>query len=429
MSRRRCLLAVACLALVSCAPTAPEPEPVSVAASDWPWWRGPNRDGIARPDQDPPLKWSETENVIWKAPVPGRAHGSAIVVGSRVFFPAADPESEIQSVLCFDRDTGKQLWKTDIHQGGFTTKGNAKSTQGSATPACDGERVFVNFLNSDAVYTTALSLDGKQLWQRKVTDYVVHQGFGSSPTVYGPLVIVSADNKGGGRLMGLNRVNGEVVWQHSRPKMPNYASPIIVNVVGKEQLIFTGTEQVVSLEPLTGKVHWEFEGSTTETVTSVVTDGERVFITGGYPKNHVAAVRADGSGKIDWEHGVRVYVPSMVAQDGHIFAVQDGGIAICWKAATGEERWKERLGGAFSSSPVLVGNRIYVTNERGTTFVYKADPEKFELLAENRLGDEGFATPTFVDSRVYMRVAMRDQGKRQEWLYCLGIADQGASGK
>lgn len=392
---------------------------VTVAATDWPWWRGPDRNGVAA-TQNPPMKWSATENVLWKAPVPGRGHGSPIVVGDQVFLAAADPEKEVQSVLCFDRKSGKQLWETPVHKGGFEKKGNAKTTLASCTPACDGQRVFVNFLNGGAVYTTALSREGKQLWQTKVSDFVTHQGFGSSPAVYEGLVIVSSDHKGGGVIVGLERATGKVAWSRERPKVPNYASPIILNVAGRDQLIMTGCDLVTGLDPRTGKEIWETKGSTTETVTSTVTDGQLVFTSGGYPKNHVSAVRADGSGKVAWENGTRVYVPSMLVRDGHLYAVLDAGSAVCWKSDTGKEVWRGRLEGTFSSSPVLVGEHIFATNEAGKTFIFKATPKGFDLVGENQLGDEAFATPTFCGDRIYTRVAVTEKGKRQEWLYCLG---------
>ncbi len=394
-------------------------EPISVGANDWPWWRGPNSNGIASADQKPPVVWSTDKNVLWKVPVPGRGHASATVVGDRVYLPTADHERGVQSIHCFDRKTGKTIWVTDVHTGGLMS-GNKKASQASSSVACDGKRLFINFVNGGAAYTTALSLDGKQLWQTKISDYVIHQGYGSSPALYQSLVLVSADNKGGGALAALDRGTGEIVWRVERPKLPNYASPVVVKAAGKEQLVFTGCDVVASLDPLTGKKFWEVPGATTECVTTTVTHGGLIYTTGGYPKNHVAAMKADGSGEVVWSNGTRVYVPSMVVHKDHLFALTDAGIATCWNAATGEEKWKGRLGGGFSASPVLVGDRFYAINEKGTGFVFAADPEKFELLSTNPLADEALATPTICGGRIYLRVAhMNDKG-RQEMLYCIG---------
>jgi hypothetical protein len=392
---------------------------VPVAETDWPWWRGAKGDGVAPAGQDPPLTWSATENVVWKADVPGRGHGSPTVFGDHVYLAACDEVKDTQSVLCYERASGRLLWETEVHRGGSMRK-NAKSTGASSTAACDGERVFINFPNGGAVWTTALTREGKQLWRTKISDYVIHQGYGSSPIPHGPRLLVSADHHGGGVVGALDRKTGAFVWKRERPKVPNYTSPVVLRAAGREQLVMTGCDLVTSLDPATGKLLWEVAGATTECVTSTVTDGTHVYTSGGYPRNHLAAVKADGSGTIAWQTGDRVYVPSLLARDGHLYGVLDAGMAACWEAATGKEKWKQRLGGAFSASPVLVGDRIYATNEAGETFVYRADPAQFTQLARSRLGDEAFATPAVCGGRIYARVAERAGGRRQERLYCIG---------
>ncbi len=296
---------------------------------------------------------------------------------------------------------------------------NEKSTAASGTVACDGQSVFVTFANSGAVYVTAISVDGQQQWQTRICDYKIHQGYGASPALYRSLVIAAADSHAGGVLAGLDRKTGAIEWKRDRPKEPNYTSPIILNVAGRDQLFLTGCNLFSSFDPLNGETLWEIKGATTECVTSTVTDGTRVFCSGGYPKNHLAAVLADGSGKIVWETKDRVYVPSLLARDGHLFGVLDAGVAACWKSDTGKERWKKRLGGEFSASPVLVGDTIYATSESGETFVYRADPGKFEEIAVNKLGDGAMASATICGGRIYMHVIEQVDGRRQEMLYCL----------
>lgn len=411
-----------CLAMIFIAglASARESEPITFSATDWPWWRGPARTGQAAEDQQPPTTWSETENVVWKTAIPGRSHGSPIVIGDQVIFATAEEDKEIQSVVCLSRETGELLWKTELHHGNFAKNGNSKASMASATPACDGKRIYINFLNKGAIFTTALDREGKQLWQTKVTDYTLHQGFGSSPGIYQSLVLVTADNKGTGLLAGLDRATGDIVWTQERPKLPNYASPIVLHIAGKDQLLLQGCKLVTSLEPLTGKKLWEIEGSTEECVTSTVTESGLIFTSGGYPRNHVAAIKADGSGEVVWENNSRVYVPSMLSKNGHLFAVLDAGVVMCWKADTGEEVWKQRLSGDFSASPVMCGDTVYAINEKAKTFVFKATPEKFESIAENQLGQEAFATPVICGSRIYLRVAQKEEGQRQEYIYCLG---------
>ncbi|WP_417747590.1 PQQ-binding-like beta-propeller repeat protein [Rosistilla oblonga] len=413
------------LSLLSQPAAALEPAGLSglqFPASDWPFWRGPDQNGVASPKQTPPTSWSETENVLWRAEVPGRGHSSPVVIGDRVFITSADHEREVQIVLGLDRATGKQLWETIVHRGGFETRGkkmNLKATLASSTIASDGSRLFINFLNDNAVWTTALDLDGKQLWQTRLTDYQVHQGYGSSPTIYKNLVISSADNKAGGAIVAMDRTNGETVWRRERPELPNYPSPVVVKAAGRDQLIMTGCDLVTSLDPLTGQTIWEIEGATTECVTTTVTDGKVILTSGGYPDNHISAVAADGSGKIVWENTDREYVPSMLIAKGHVFAILDAGIATCLNVETGEQIWKERLGGTFSSSPVLVGENIYVTSESGKTHIFKASVEGFQSVATNSLGSKVFATPAICGGQIFTRVSLTADEKTQEYVYCL----------
>lgn len=388
-------------------------------ALDWPAWRGPTFDGIAASGQNPPVQWGETESIVWKTPIPGRGHGSPTVVGDRIFLATADRVKQSQSVICLDRLTGRLVWQTEVHGSKADPGKHSNSSAASSTVACDGEQLFINFLNGGAVYTTALDVNGRLLWQQKICDYVTHQGFASSPVIHESLVLVSADHRGGGVVVGLDRKTGKIVWSESRPKLPNYTTPAILKAGGRTQMVMAGCNLVTSLDPLTGKKLWEVAGSTEECVGSAVTDGVRVFSGGGYPRNHTMAMMADGSGTVAWQNNTRVYVPTMIAKAGHLYAVIDAGMAICWKSDTGEELWKERLGGDFFASPVMVDDRIYASNLGGKTFVFEATPKSFKLLAQNQLGDEAYASPVICGGRVYLRVAKKGES-RQEFLYCVG---------
>ena len=396
-------------------------DPVSAIGpqADWPAWRGPTRDGHASAGQSVPLKWSETENVVWRAAVRGKGHGSPTVAGNRVYLATADHATNEQLVLAFERATGKPAWETVVHRGNLETKGHRNSSQASASVTSDGERLYVNFLNDHAIHTTALDPTGKILWQVRVADFVTHQGFGSSPVVHESLVLVAADHKGGGKVAALDRRTGKIVWQHERPKIANYASFAVFKAAGKTQAVIAGCNLIASYDPLTGKKLWEVEGSTEETVTTATTDGQRVFVTGGYPKNHVMAVEADGSAKVAWQNNARVYVPTPLVRDGHIFTVLDAGQAVCWKSDTGEELWREKVDRDFYASPIMVGNRIYATSLAGVTSVFEATPQKYQLLAQNKLGDEALATPAIAGNRIYLRHAKKGD-PRQEFLWCIG---------
>lgn len=392
----------------------------SAESGDWPWWRGPSRNGTAEAQEHVPTTWSLDENIAWMTPIPGRGHGSPTVVGDRVFVAIAERDRQSRSVVCLDRNTGEERWTTDLHIGSETPFKNSKGSDASSSIACDGERIFVNFLHHDAMVTSALSLDGDILWQREITGYVVHQAFGSSPAIWEDLVLVTADNKSGGAVAALNRESGEIVWRHERPETPNYVSPIVLDVAGRPQLLLMGCNLVSGFDPVSGEKLWEVEGSTTECVTSTVVHGDMMFTSGGYPENHLAAVRCDGSGEQVWKNDTRVYVPSFVIRDGYLYAVADAGVALCWDAATGEEVWMSRLGGTFSSSCVLVGDLVYATNEAGTTFIFRANPDEFEPIAENQLGDECFASPAICGNQIYNRIAINNGEVRQEYVVCIG---------
>ncbi len=417
--KNRTILAIVACACVTIAYPARAASPIATSTTDWPGWRGPTRDGIAASGQNPPIHWSEAEGILWKAPLPGRGHGSPTVAGGRIYLATADRVKQTQSVLCLDRRTGKLVWQSEVHGDHADPGKHSNSSAASSTVACDGEQLFINFLNGGALHTTALDLDGKILWQRKICDYVTHQGFGSSPVIHESLVLVSADHRGGGVIAGLDRKTGRVIWSEARPKLPNYTTPSVVQAGGRTQMVLAGCNLISSFDPSTGKKLWEVNGSTEECVATAVTDGERVFTSGGYPRNHTVAIVADGSGKAAWQNNARVYVPSMIAKAGHLYAVMDAGVAVCWKSDTGEELWKERLGGDFFASPVMVGERIYASNVGGKTFVFEATPKTFKLLAQNQLGDEAYASPVICGGRIYLRVAKRGDS-RQEFLYCVG---------
>jgi outer membrane protein assembly factor BamB len=396
------------------------PALVGISPDDWPWWRGPTHDGHAAAGHKVPLSWSDEENVLWSADVPGRGSSSPTVVGDRVYLTTCDEGPGSQSVLAFDRRSGREAWRKEVHARGAMRK-NERSTGASGSVACDGRRLFVAFATGDAVVVTALSLDGAQEWQARLCDYQIHQGYGGSPLVHGGTVIVVADHKGGGAVAALDRASGDTVWRKERPPTPNYSSPVVLHLHGRKQLVLTGCDKVVSHDPATGQTLWERPGATTECVTTPVTDGTRVFTSGGYPRNHVSAVHGDGSA-VDWNNGDRVYVPSLLLRDGHLYAVLDAGVAVCWDAATGAEKWKHRLGGNFSASLVLLGDTIFATAENGVTHVFRARPDAFEAIGSNRLGDEAFATPAICGGRIYMRVAVGRGAERREKLVCIGHA-------
>ncbi len=396
------------------------------AADDWRVWRGPNGNGVAAEGQSVPTEWSDSKNVVWKTPVAGRGHSSPIVFDDKIVLTTADEKAKTQSVLCFDRQTGKPLWQTQVNQGGLPPAGEIHRNNTHATPtvAYDGERILAVFHHHGGVHLTALSPAGKQLWTKEVGGYVPRSykyGYAPSPLIYGATVIVASEYEEPGYVAAFERQSGREVWRIGRSRQVSYSSPIVAKVAGREQMLLSGADQVTSYDPKNGKQLWSVPGTSLATCGTMIWTENMVFASGGYPKSETIAVRADGSGKVAWRNREKCYEQSMLVHAGHIFAVTDGGIAFCWDAETGAEIWKNRLNGKCSASPILAGGNIYITNERGTTNVFRADPTKFESVAKNQLGDETFATMSICGNQIFLRTASSSAGGRQEMLYCLGL--------
>ena len=405
--------------------SAPLAKPASADShSNWLHWRGPTHNGIAEPNQTPPTNWSETENVVWKVPLPGRGHSSPMVIGNQVVVTTADERSQAQAVVSFDTATGKQLWSTELNRGGFPRQIHAKNTHASPSVVSNGTKLFATFSHHNAIHVTALDLAGKQLWQTVAGPFdpkKYEYGYAPSPVLHGSLLIVAADYEHGW-LTALDSATGKPVWQIERPKGISFSSPVVAEVAGREQLLLTGLDQLISYHPATGKQLWATNVLTSATCGTVVWDSQTVYASGGYPKAETAAIAADGSGRVLWRNREKCYEQSMLFHEGHLYAVNDKMIAFCWRGSDGKEQWSTRLGrgGAVSASLTLAGGNLYCSNEAGTTFVFKASPESYQQVGENQTGDEIFASPTIVANRIYLRAADSSNGPRQESIYCLG---------
>lgn len=392
---------------LSAAAVSAKATPIEASDDDWPAWRGSTGDNKATGPL-PPLKWSSTENVLWRADVPGSGHATPIVCGERVFVATADTNQETMSLLCFSRATGERRWERELHRGGFMHT-HQKNSQASPTPACDGQRVFTAFTVQNGLHVSAVDLDGQIVWQTQAGPFSSQHGYGSSPVLFESLVIVSGDNRGPGYLAALHRETGEIVWRIQRGNSPSYSTPIIAHVAGKNQLLLSGQDHVTSYDPMTGDLLWQSDGPASTTANTMAWNDEFVFASGGYPEDGVLAIRAD-SGQVAWKSDERDYVPSPLALGDRLLIVQDRGVAICLDAATGKELWKQRLGGNFSASPTLVGEHVYVPDEAGKTLVFKVTP-KFEKIAVNDLGDGGFASPVICGGQLFLRTS--------RYLYCI----------
>jgi hypothetical protein len=427
--RVRCIFALLCLCLsllpvflVAADNTGLDEFPNLSKKRDWPWWRGASRKGVATSGRVP-TALSDKEGYLWKVPVPGRGHSSPIVVGHRIFLTTADESRQTQSVLAFNRSSGEALWNETLSQGGFPASIHPKNTFATPTVACDGERLFISFFHHQAIHVTALDLDGQRIWHKNVGAFNPKRyeyGYAPSPAIYRGTVIVSAEYDGDSFLVALDRADGREVWRTPRPVNISYSSPVVAHVAGKDQLLISGADQVASYEPASGKPLWSAKGTTTATCGTAVWDGDLVFASGGYPGAETLAIRADGSGKVLWRNNQRHYEQSLLVHDGFVYGFTGQGIAYCWRASDGHEMWRERLKGPVSASPVLAGDNIYWANELGTLFVFKANPEKIDLLSTNQVGTDSFPSPAICGGQIFLRVGDSSNGKRQEFLYCFG---------
>jgi len=394
--------------------------PISIGDADWPWWRGPNGNNVAS-CQTAPTSWNEQDNVVWKTAVPGRGHGTPTIVGDQVFLCTADEARKNQSVHCFDRRSGDQQWQTVVHTGGFPGSGglHAKSTHANCTVACDGDALFVGFLNADHVTASSLTLDGEIRWQTDLGFFVPKFGYAPSPCLFESLAMYWGDKRGGAFLAALDRETGDIVWRKARNNTDTYSSAIVVDVAGTPQLIISGDDRVASYNPMTGDELWSCPGTAEATCGTVVSWKTFVFASGGYPARQTVCIDATTGTKV-WEDKVKSYEQSMLVANDHLFAITDDGIAMCWDAATGERKWKHRLSGPISASPVLVGHLIYATNEAGKTWIFEADTTAYRQVAENQLGQEAFASLAICDAKIFTRIAVGHAKDRKEYLYCLG---------
>ena len=395
---------------------------IDLVAGPWMGWRGPNRNGVVI-DQSPPISWSESENIIWSAKVPGRGHASPVVVGDQIILATSDLSKETQSVVSFDKNSGEQNWITIVNTGKFNPKIFPTNTHASSTVACNGESLFAVFNNNGGAQLVSLDLEGNVLWEKQAAKFLpkIYQfGFGASPIIYKDTVIVTSECEKDGSMAAFNTKTGDEVWRVARKDATSYSTPVVANVAGTEQLILSGAKSVVSYNPASGAENWRTEGSWTVTCGTAVWSNDLVFVSGGFPTQQTVAIRADGSGEIVWESKAKCYEQSMLYYDGYVYGLADSGACYCWRAHDGKEMWKQRMEQRVSASPVFAGGHIYITVQRGTTYVFKPDPEGLEIVSENILGDTAYATPAFVDNRIYLRVAEGQDKNKQEWLYCIG---------
>jgi outer membrane protein assembly factor BamB len=398
-----------------------------VIAENWPGWRGPRGDGSAI-DSQAPTEWDGTKGagIAWKIPLPGYGHSSPIVWNDRILVTGCIDETQERYLLCLDAKDGKEIWKSTVVQSNLETKHKLNS-YASGTPATDGKTIYVSFLETDgretlakktdkpkmmtpgAMVVAAFDMGGKPLWQTRPTEFSSVHGFCTSPVIFENLLIVNGDHDGESSILGLNRETGETVWKFPRVHQTrSYCTPLIREAAGKTQMVLSGSKQVVSLNPRTGKEYWHVEGPTEQFVASMVFDGEKFYLTAGFPDYFVMAVKPDGSGDVTKSHvawnstEAKCYVPSPVLAGKHLFVADDRGTMNCFDTESGKRLWLDRLSGHYSASLLNVNGLVYCTADDGVVRVLRPGPS-LDIVSTNPLGESSFASAAVSNGRIYIR--------------------------
>ena len=389
-------------------------------AENWPGWRGPRGDGSSR-ESAVPTRWNATtgENVLWKTELPGTGHSSPVVWNDAVFLTACDEADGSRLLVRMNASTGKLIWKQRVIQAPLE-KRHTLNSYASGTPVTDGSLIYVTFLEADFsssrevtpgdLVVTAYDFDGHQKWTVKPGRFSSVHGFCSSPILFEDKAIVNGDHDGKGYLVALSRQTGATIWRTARPNQTrSYVTPIIRDIGGRTQLMLSGSKCVASYDPRTGSQLWYIDGPTEQFVASPVENGKLLLLTAGFPDHHIIALKPDGSGTLDegaivWRTTKNCsYVPSPVICGKYFLVVSDNGIASCYDSNEGTLHWTKRLDTMnHSASLITAGGLVYFLADNGVMRIVRPGPS-FELVAENLLGEDCFASPAVSNGRLYVR--------------------------
>lgn len=411
------------------------------AERQWPTWRGPLYNGVA-PHGDPPVKWSETENLRFKVEIPGRGLASPIVWGDKIFLltaaaadqqayeaaqkaaaeklerrewpPSVEPVKQAFEVLALSRRDGSVVWRRTAAEQVPHESHYLDSSFASASPVTDGRRLFAHF-GSNGLY--AYDLEGELLWSVDLGDMTTRRGFGegSSPALHGDTLVVNWDHEGDSFIVALDARSGEELWRADRPgEVTSWSTPLVVEARGRLQVVVAATGRSRGYDLETGEEIWSATGMTVNTIPTPIHSGGIVYLTSGYRGNLMQAVAlAKAKGPVNDTEAIvwtfdrhTPYVPSPVLYEDRIcFLKHNKNIFTCLAAATGEVLYTEkRLEGITSvyASPVAAAGRIYVFAKDGRSIVLDAGRE-FRVLATNALDDGVRASPAIAGDEIFVR--------------------------
>lgn len=398
---------------------------------NWPRFRGPGGAGHS-PATGLPNTWSDSENLVWKTPLPGPGASSPVVWGSRVYvtcysgygLDVASPGNKSQlrrHLLCVDKSSGRILWNKTKPVSGEIAAYSSPHTIGkhgyaTSTPAVDESGVYV-FYGADGLI--AYTHDGQPRWRANCGAKVHDYGSASSPVLYGNLVVIHAGVQCGA-LLAFDSRTGREAWR-VKGLLPAYWTPLLVKANGRDELLYAGNYDyhVGAVDPRTGTKLWNCKLKTGTINGSPVADGDVVFLAGKNGKS--AALRAGGSGNVSashvvWEAGKGAYITSPVYHDGHVYLSRDGGVAYCLDAKSGRIVYEKRIDGYVYASPIVADGKLYyVTRTRGV-LVLPARPE-FRVLSHNTIKSDTSVfngSPAVSGNRLFLR--------SDRFLYCLGAS-------
>lgn len=358
-----------------------------------------------------PVKWngSSGENIKWKVAFSKPGYNSPVIWGDKLFISGGDAQAIV--VSCYNRHTGLLLWEEEVKDipGSPATHPRVTEDTGLAAPtmAVDGKRVYAIFATGDVI---AFDLDGKKIWGRNLGVPNNSYGHSSSLQVWGNKLVVQFDSFAGGRLLALDTSSGESIWDVSRPVSISWASPSLIEVEGRVQVVTTSDPYVMGNDLETGAELWKVEAMMGEVAPSIAYDDGIVFATNEYAR--LIAVKPEAGAEYIWEDDEYLAeVASPVAYNGLLFLATSYGVMVCYDAKTGEKQWEKEFSDGFWSSPIIAEGKLYINDGEGTTYILKAD-RTGALIAEPDLGEDGFAMPVFADGVIYMRSLKN--------LYCIG---------
>jgi outer membrane protein assembly factor BamB len=383
-----------------------------VRADDSPQFRGPGGASVSK-ETNLPEKWSATENLRWKADLPGKGLSNPVIAGGRVYVTATGAyQQKREVVLCFDVRSGKKLWERQVWATGGT-QSHPKTNMAAPTPITDGERVYALFATGDLV---CYDRDGDLVWYRSlVGDYPTvgnNVGMAASPTIWNDVLLICMENVGESFATGINKHTGVNRWRIDRPRGINWVSPIVTKTGGQPEVLFQGPDGIDAHDVFTGKKKWSAPKIRALSYASLAaSDGVVFAVSDKFTALRPAAGKNEP--EIVWQSiKLRPGYCSPIAHEGLLYVVNGGGIVNCADAKTGDVLWTQRLDGAFAASPLLADGKLYVVNEAGSTSVLKAGKEA-KVLATNKIDDTFLATPVAADGAIFLR--------SDKALYCIGV--------